>query len=119
VDVDKTLSTYNLIEYKHCFPNELSLGTSQRLNVAIRMMNSTPNIIADEPFNGLDPIESKNLQDVFMGLKSNKGTMIISSHDILSLVSLCDKLIYLKEGKLVEVDKENIGEINEIHKLLQ
>lgn len=45
--------------------------------------------------------------------------MIISSHDILSLVSLCDKLLFLKNGKFIEVDKENIGEINEVHKLLQ
>lgn len=40
VEVETTLTNYNLDEYKYCYPNELSLGTSQRLNIALRMMNS-------------------------------------------------------------------------------
>lgn len=118
-DVENILSTYHLMAYKDCFPNELSLGTSQRFNIALRMINSPENIIADEPFNSLDPVEAKALQDIFKDLKSDAGTMIISSHDILSLTSLCDKLLFLKDGKLLEVDKDDIGEINEIHQLLQ
>lgn len=119
VNVEKLLITFNLLEYKNCFPNELSLGTSQRLNIALRMINSSANIIADEPFSGLDPIETKKLQETFSSLRNRTGTMVISSHDILSLVSLCDKLLFLKNGNIIEVDKENIGKINEIQKLLQ
>ncbi len=109
-------SEYNLDIYRNCYPYQLSLGTAQRFNIALRMQqNNCRNIIADEPFNGLDPIEVESLKKKFIDLKKNK-MVLISSHDISSLVSICDFLIFLKDGKITveqvdqKTDKRKVNE---------
>lgn len=110
-------SEYNLDIYRNCYPYQLSLGTAQRFNIALRMQqNNCSNIVADEPFNGLDPIEVESLKKKFIDLKKNK-MVIISSHDISSLVSICDFLIFLKDGKITveqvdnEIDERKVNEL--------
>ncbi|WP_423363080.1 ATP-binding cassette domain-containing protein [Mycoplasma sp. P36-A1] len=119
LDINKTLEIFNLVDYSDYFPNELSLGTSQRFNIALRLVCRNNDILADEPFNGLDLIEIQNLQSIFHKLKNKQRSIIISSHDILSLVSICDVILHLKNGRLEIIDKKDTDEINKIQTILQ
>ncbi|KAI0986939.1 hypothetical protein GJ496_006714 [Pomphorhynchus laevis] len=106
-------------EYKDKLPSELSLGTAQRFNIALKLFNSNADVIADEPFNGLDLIQSESIQQYIKKLKNKDRTIIISSHDILSLKEICDEIVFLKDGILTVVDNNNSLEVNRIHELLK
>lgn len=118
-DIKQIINEYNLSDYEALYPGELSLGTAQRFNIALRMQHiETDNILADEPFNGLDPVETEELKKKFIDLKNEK-MIIISSHDILSLTSLCDEIIFLKEAKVTKVEINDNIEVGKIYDFLQ
>lgn len=118
-EVAELMKAYNLLEYEGMYPGELSLGTAQRFNIALRMQHmKSNNVLADEPFNGLDPVETEELKKKFSHLKKEK-MVIISSHDILSLTSLCDEIIFLKDSKITKVKIGDNQEIGKIYELLQ
>lgn len=118
-EIERIINDYNLSDYETLYPGELSLGTAQRFNIALRMQHiETANILADEPFNGLDPVETEELKKKFINLKSEK-MVIISSHDILSLTSLCDEIIFLKGAKTTMAKIDDNQKIEKIYELLQ
>lgn len=119
INVEDILRKYNLEDYAYHMINQLSLGTKQRLNIGIKLAGSDYDLLADEPFNGLDIIEAENLMKIFSNSKNKSRSIIISSHDILSLTTICDQIIFLKNGKLKNVDINEIREINKIHEFLQ
>ena len=78
-----------------------SLGMKERLGIASSLINKPKILILDEPTNGLDPIGIKNILDT---LKSMKGTtIIISSHMLNEIESICNKIIFINNGKIVDV----------------
>ncbi|WOO86482.1 ABC transporter ATP-binding protein [Mollicutes bacterium LVI A0039] len=114
LDITRKLEEFNLVSYADNLPSELSLGTAQRLNIALKSVNSLNIILADEPFNGLDPIEVERLKAFFTDLRNQGSLIIVSSHDIHNLEQLCDKMLILKDGMLTEVSLDgNEGEIHE------
>lgn len=106
LDISNVVKQFHLCEYLDSYPSQLSLGTAHRLNLALRITGQTKNIVADEPFNSLDPFEAESLCQQFKKMKSNQGTIIISSHDIQSLFNLCDVILHLDQGKLKEVKQD-------------
>ena len=71
----------------------------------IGFLKNTQNLLLDEPFNGLDPIQLKQSLDYCKSNKVNK-CILISSHDIESLKEVCDAyLIFAKDG-IIEIDEE-------------
>lgn len=71
----------------------------------IGFLKNTQNLLLDEPFNGLDPIQLKQSLDYCKWNKVNK-CILISSHDIESLKEVCDAyLIFTKDG-IIEIDEE-------------
>ncbi|MGL5478241.1 MAG: ATP-binding cassette domain-containing protein [Clostridium sp.] len=119
INVEDILRKYNLEEYSYHMVNQLSLGTKQRLNIGIKLAVSDCDILADEPFNGLDLIESENLMRIFLESKNKNKSIIISSHDILSLTNVCDEIVFLKNGKLINININEITEMNKVHEFLQ
>lgn len=118
-EINEILSEFNLLDYQDNFPSQLSLGTSQRLNIALRMQNlKSNNILADEPFNGLDIVEVEELKRKFMELKKQQYMLIISSHNILSLASICDEILFLKDGDLTMVKAFDKVEMESVYERL-
>ena len=63
---------------------------------------SNPNlIILDEPFSGLDPVNSKVLKNLLENLRSNGKTIIFSSHRLEDIEQMCDYVIFLKKGEII------------------
>lgn len=79
-----------------------SLGMKQRLGIAQALLNNPEIIILDEPTNGLDPIGMKELRELILKLREEKGmTFLISSHLLDELQKICDSLVVIREGKLI------------------
>jgi len=108
---NELVKVLNLDETKKI--EDLSLGNLKKLGIVLALMHEPQILILDEPTSGLDPI----MQNVFYDLlleEKNKGTTILYSTHILSEVSkVCDRIGFIKEGKIIKEDTvENIEKNN-------
>lgn len=114
--INTLLDLLKLDRYSSSFPNSLSRGTLQRLNIALGIIRDEDLILMDEPFITLDPVQVSIVEDLILQLKKENKTFLISSHDIDSLQVICDTYLILKDGKLLEyspneIDKNNISKL--------
>jgi ABC-2 type transport system ATP-binding protein len=78
-----------------------SKGMLQRIGFLATIMHHPKIIILDEPLSGLDPIGRKELKDVIIQVHKEGKTVFFSSHIIPDVEEICDRVIFLKDGKLV------------------
>lgn len=78
-----------------------SLGMKERLGIASSLLNSPKILILDEPTNGLDPVGVKKIFNIIKKMKDT--TIIISSHMLNEIESICDKIIFINDGQIVDV----------------
>jgi len=92
------------------YPAQLSVGQAQRLLIAMGILHHPPLLIADEPTSALDVITQAEIMKLFARLNHGLGTAILYiSHDLLSIASLCHRVVILHEGQVVEAgDTEQI-----------
>ena len=92
---------------------ELSLGNLKKVGIVLALMHEPELLILDEPTSGLDPI-MQNIFHEILKEEKEKGTAILYSSHILSEVSnLCDKIGFIKNGKIIKEDTiENIKKEN-------
>lgn len=93
-----------LEEYMDYYPRSVSRGTLQRINIAIGMLRESNVFFFDEPFITLDPVQVDTVEQMFLNHKSATRIQIISSHDLDSLETICDKYLILKDGQLLEFE---------------
>ena len=91
--------------YKKRYPAELSGGQQQRIGV-IRALAANPSIILmDEPFSALDPISREQLQDELIKIQMEiRKTILFVTHDMDEALKLADKIGFMHEGKLIQLD---------------
>ena len=75
-----------------------SMGMKQRLAVAIAAMSNPDYIILDEPTNGMDAESVESLKNY---LHNSKKTVLISSHQLNTIESFCDKVFAISEGNII------------------
>lgn len=78
-----------------------SLGMKERLAIANALINKPRILILDEPTNGLDPIGIKKIINILSNMKDT--TIIISSHMLTEIESLCNKIIFINDGCVVNI----------------
>ena len=93
-----------LAEYMDYYPRSVSRGTLQRINIAIGMLRKSDVYFFDEPFITLDPVQVNIVEQMFLSYKSTTRIQIISSHDLASLETICDRYLILKDGQLLEFE---------------
>ena len=79
-----------------------SLGMKQKLNIAQAVMEKPKLLLLDEPTNGLDKESIAKFYDILKRLKADGTLIIIASHITEDLDALCDEIIEVEEGKLVD-----------------
>ena len=100
-EAKEILSFMNLSHRAKHKPTELSGGEKQRIAVARALINHPEVILADEPTGSLDSQNKEDLHRLFFDLRNNFGqTFVVVTHDE-SLASLCERTIYMKDGKIV------------------
>lgn len=99
-----------------------SLGMKERLGIAASLINKPKILILDEPTNGLDPVGINKIMNLLKGMKNT--TILISSHMLSEIEKLCDKIIFINDGKIISIktikktsDKKNVlFEVNDYSK---
>lgn len=85
------------------YPHELSGGMKQRVMIAIALVSKPSLIICDEPTTSLDVTIEAQILDLLMELRRTLGTSIIMiTHDLGVIAKLCDRVVVMYGGKVVE-----------------
>ena len=83
----------------------LSLGNRQRVLLAAAILAGTRVVLMDEPMNGLDPDSRQRMREVIIMLAGKGRTVLLSSHDLRDVESLCSQLIVLDDGDLMFAER--------------
>ncbi|HEB79497.1 MAG TPA: ATP-binding cassette domain-containing protein, partial [Rhodospirillales bacterium] len=101
--VDRVIGDCGLSEYPKSMISELSKGYRQRVGLAQALVNDPEILILDEPTNGLDPRQIREIRKLITELAGQR-TMILSSHILPEVSKVCKKIVIIDKGKLVAVD---------------
>lgn len=99
--VDEILKIVNMVEAKYLMPSDLSGGMQKRVGLARAIISRPEIILYDEPTAGLDPVNVEMVLDIMAKFKSQGLSGIFVTHDIPAAIKICDKILILKEGKIV------------------
>lgn len=88
----------------------LSRGLKQRLAIAQSIVHEPEILLLDEPASGLDPEARKSLSELFLELRDQGMTLVVSSHILSELEDYCTNMIIVHDGKIIEhklIEREN------------
>ena len=102
---EKTLQNYfDRFEIKGSLDDKiksLSKGNQQKVQLLASLIYKPEFLILDEPFSGLDPYNANLLMGIIKEINAEGTTILFSSHNMENVEYLCDRLIMLKNGKIV------------------
>lgn len=84
---------------------KLSKGYKQRVLIARALLNDPRIIFMDEPTSGLDPDIAQSIRDIIRDLKKEGKTIFLTTHYMNEAEELCDRVVFVKEGKIMEGGK--------------
>lgn len=105
----RVLDALTRAELKHVeqllsqYPHHLSGGMRQRVMIAMAMINKPRLLICDEPTTALDAVTEREIVELIRRLAKENGTAVIFiSHDLGVLRTLCDRVMIMRDGKVIE-----------------
>jgi len=112
---DHWLDRFDATDWADMKTEELSKGMTQKVQFIATLLHDPSLLIFDEPFSGLDPINSELLRDIILELRRDDRTILFASHRMEQVEQLCDDICLMAQGDVVlqgalsEV-KEQFGE---------
>ena len=80
---------------------DLSKGMSQKLQFVTTVLHNPKLVILDEPFSGLDPVNSNLIKDEIFKLAKNGATVIFSTHRMEQVEEICNHIVLVNKGKKI------------------
>lgn len=114
-NLTKWLKEFNIESYIEKKAKKLSKGNRQKIQFIISILHNPNFIILDEPFSGLDPVSVNELSNAILKLKSEGKTIILSSHVMAHVESLCDDILMIDKGEALV--KGNLKEVIQNYKI--
>jgi|688.fasta_scaffold13346_6 ABC-2 type transport system ATP-binding protein len=108
-DIDYYLKKFGIYEDRNKRIEQISKGMQQKVQIISTIIHNPDLIIFDEPFSGLDPVNSRILKELMLELAQNGKTIIFSTHRMEQVEELCQNIILIDHGQ--EVLSGNIEEI--------
>ena len=105
------LERLDLAQHKHKKVKELSRGMQQKAQVINTILHEPELIIVDEPFSGLDPVNTRLVKEIIQELRQQGSTIIMSTHMMHQVEELCDRIVLIDDGSNVLY-----GDLKEIQK---
>lgn len=101
INAKKWLERLEVSEYETKKLETLSKGNQQKVQLASTLVCDPELVILDEPFSGLDPVNSKILQDVVVELIQSGKIVIFSSHQMSYVEEFCEDVVIINHGQVV------------------
>lgn len=101
--IDDVTSICGLEEYRSTIIGKLSKGFRQRLGIAQAILHEPDVLILDEPTIGIDPIQVVETRQLIKSL-GGEHTLIVSTHILPEVSTICERVIIIHEGEIVAVD---------------
>ncbi len=100
--VNEVLKRVDLEHVNKKFPSEISGGMKKRVSIARAIVNKPKYLFCDEPNSGLDPKTATLIDNLIQDItKENNITTVVVTHDMNSVMEIGEKIVFLKNGKLV------------------
>lgn len=103
-DIQPLMERLGLWEDRNKLVGEYSKGMKIRLNLVRALLNNPKMLFLDEPTNGLDPKNSRIVKDMIREFAHNGGTVFLTSHIMSDVDELCDRVAFITDGKIAEID---------------
>lgn len=113
--IDYWLKKMKMTEYKFQTAEKLSKGNQQKIQFITAVMHNPELIVLDEPFSGLDPVNTELLKNIILELVDEGKYIVMSSHQMNSVEEFCQDVVILNKGKTVL--KGNLNEIKDSYKV--
>lgn len=107
--IDKLTSTLEMGEYIDRRVGKLSRGMKQKVAIARSIVHEPSVMLFDEPTAGLDVSATRIVQDFIKKCKEENRSIIFSSHSMSEVEKLCDRIVIIHRGKIIEE-----GTVNEL-----
>jgi ABC-2 type transport system ATP-binding protein len=95
------LERFDLAQHKHKKVKELSRGMQQKSQIINTVLHRPELLIVDEPFSGLDPVNTKLVKGLMDELRQGGTTIIMSTHMMHQVEELCDRIVLINHGRNV------------------
>lgn len=105
--IHKVLQDVNLLTHKKDRVKNLSKGMKQRVLLARAIIHEPELLFLDEPTSALDPVNTKNIHECLRELKEKGTTIFLTTHDMQEADGLCDRIAFIHDGKISELDTPN------------
>ena len=92
------LERLDLIQYRKKKVKELSRGMQQKAQIVNTVLHQPELLIVDEPFSGLDPVNTQLVKELMMELRLQGTTIIMSTHMMQQVEELCDRILLINRG---------------------
>lgn len=100
--IEEVLQQVGLADAKKTVVMNLSKGMRSRLLLARALMAEPEILFLDEPTSGLDPVTAAEIQNLMLKERQKGMTIFLTTHNMAEAEELCDHIVLLNEGKIVE-----------------
>ena len=95
------LQRFDLVDYRQKKVQDLSKGMQQKAQIIATLLHDPDLLIVDEPFSGLDPVNTRLVKDIIEELRQQGKTIIMSTHQMHQVEALCNRIVLINRGQAV------------------
>ncbi len=101
------LERFDLVDYRNKKVQELSKGMQQKAQIIVTLLHNPDLIIIDEPFAGLDPVNTRLVKQILDEQRDSGKAIIMSTHQMYQVEALCNRIVLINRGQTVLYGKVN------------
>jgi ABC-2 type transport system ATP-binding protein len=95
------LQRFDLAAHRHKKVKELSKGMQQKAQIIATLLHQPELLIVDEPFSGLDPVNTQMVKDLLREQRDQGVTVVLCSHQMHLVEELCDRIVLIDHGRVL------------------
>lgn len=105
------LQRLDLADYAKKKVSELSKGMQQKVQFAVTVLHEPDLIIIDEPFSGLDPVNTLVIKDLLLDFRNRGKAVVMSTHQMYQVEEMADRMLMINRGR-----QALYGQVNEVRR---